>query len=104
VAKNYGKNLTFNSGFTWAKDLTDAQDTSNAYGQTIADQFDRRAEYANNQITPARRFYGYTVYQLPFGTGQRYLPSSSKFLQALFGGPDVRRIEQVRPDERRVGP
>jgi carboxypeptidase family protein len=86
VAKNYGKNLTFNCGFTWAKDLTDAQDTSNAYGQTIANQFDRRAEYGNNLITPARRFYGYTVYRLPFGSGQRFLDNKSKLLQAAFGG------------------
>lgn len=86
VAKNYGKNLTFNGGWTWAKDLTDAQDTAGFSGPTIQNQFDRAAEYGNNQITPTHRFYGYAVYQLPFGRGQRFLRANSGVAQAVLGG------------------
>ncbi len=43
VQKKLGKNLTFNTGFTWAKDLTDAQDSGGGggsfAGQTIQNQF-----------------------------------------------------------------
>ena len=51
VAKNYGDALTFNAGYTWAKDLTDTQEGTFT-GQTIQNQFDRRAEYGNNLADP----------------------------------------------------
>jgi hypothetical protein len=86
VAKNYGNSLTFNGGWTWAKDLTDVQDTGGFAGQTLADQFNRKAEWGNNQITPTHRVYGYAIYQLPFGRGRKYLNHSSGIVDTLFGG------------------
>ncbi len=86
VAKNYGNALTFNAGWTWAKDLADTQDSGGFSGQTIENQFNRRAEWANNQITPTHRVYGYAIYQFPFGRGRRYLNASPRLLDAAFGG------------------
>src|SRR5579872_1040826 len=87
VAKNYGNNLTFNGGFTWAKDLTDTQDSGGFAGSSsIQNQFNRAAEYGNNQITPPRRFFGYAVYKLPVGHGQRFLDNQSGVVQAFLGG------------------
>ncbi len=37
-------------------------------------------------ITPTHRVYGYAIYVLPFGRGQRYLDRSSRVVDALFGG------------------
>src|SRR6202040_2538296 len=48
VIKNYGKNLTFTSGWTWGKDLTDDQDTTNIYGPLIQNHFNLVAEKANS--------------------------------------------------------
>jgi len=70
IAKNYGNQLTFNAGYTWAKDLTDTQ-VGTFSGQTIQNQFDRRSEYANNLITPLHRVYGYSIWQIPVGQGHR---------------------------------
>jgi hypothetical protein len=84
VAKNYGNSLTFNGGYTWAKDLTDTQEGTFT-GQTIQNQFDRRAEYGNNLLTPTHRVYGYAIYTLPFGKGRRYL-SQPGVLDAILGG------------------
>jgi len=70
IAKNYGNQLTFNAGYTWAKDLTDTQEGTFS-GQTIQNQFDRRSEYANNLITPSHRVYGYAIWQIPVGQGHR---------------------------------
>ncbi|HUQ90933.1 MAG TPA: hypothetical protein VM120_04565, partial [Bryobacteraceae bacterium] len=75
IAKNYGNSLTFNTGYTWAKDLTDTQEGTFT-GQTIQDQFDRRSEKANNLLTATHRVYGYAIYQLPVGKGRRYLNGS----------------------------
>jgi hypothetical protein len=86
VAKNYGNTLTFNAGWTWAKDLTDVQDTGGFSGQTIENQFKRSAEWGNNQITPTHRIYGYAIYQFPFGRGRKYLSSSGRLVDAALGG------------------
>jgi hypothetical protein len=86
VAKNYGNALTFNAGWTWAKDLTDTQDSGGFAGQTIQDQFDRRSEWSNNLITPTHRVYGYSIYQFPFGKNRRFLGDSPRVVEAVLGG------------------
>ncbi len=86
VAKNYGKNLTFNAGWTWAKDLTNAQDGGAFASQKYQNRFDPAADYGNSLLTPTHRVFGYAVYQLPFGRGQRFLNSSSRLTQGVLGG------------------
>jgi hypothetical protein len=91
VQKKLGKNLTFNTGFTWAKDLTDVQDSGGGggsfSGQLIQNQFCRDCEKSNNQLVPSRRLYAYAVYALPVGTGQRFL-SNAHGLAQLFSTYD----------------
>jgi hypothetical protein len=88
--KRLGRNFTFNAGFTWAKDLTDAQDTGGGggtyAGQTIQNQFCLACETSNNQLVPSRRFYAYAVYALPVGAGQRFLSGAHGIVQAILGG------------------
>ena len=84
VAKNYGNGLTFNAGYTLAKDLTDTQEGTFT-GQTIQNQFDRRSEYANNLITPTMRVYGYMIWQIPVGKGHKVL-NQSGIVNTLLGG------------------
>jgi len=83
--KTYGKNLTFNAGWTWAKDLADTQEGAFA-GPQIQDQFNRRAEKANNGITVTHRLYAYSIYRLPVGRGQRFLANSSRLTEGVLGG------------------
>jgi hypothetical protein len=75
IAKNYGDSLTFNAGYTKASDHTDTQEGTFT-GQTLENQFDRRAEWANNLLTASQRVFGYAIYQLPVGKGRRFLHSS----------------------------
>ncbi len=86
AAKNFGNSLTFNGGWTWAKDLTDTQDTGGFSGQTIQNQFNRAAEWGNNQITPTHRIFAYAIYQFPFGRGRKYLNNGNRFVDGVFGG------------------
>lgn len=86
VAKNYGHGLTFNGGWTWAKDLTDVQDTGGFSGQLIENQYNRQVEWGNNQITPTHRVYAYGIYELPVGRNRRYLGHSNRLVDGVLGG------------------
>jgi hypothetical protein len=88
--KKYGRSLTLTAGFTWAKDLTDAQDSggggTNYGGQTLQNQFCRVCEKANNQLVVPRRFFAYGVWALPVGSGQHILSNAKGLMQQIFGG------------------
>lgn len=90
ATKRHGKNLTFGTGWTWARDLTDAQDSggggSSFGGQVIQDQFDRRAEKANNALVLKHRAFGYAIYALPFGRNQRFFGRASRWVDGVLGG------------------
>jgi hypothetical protein len=90
VQKRQGRNLTLSTGFTWAKDLTDTQDSGGGgttfAGQVIQNPNNRAIEKANNGLVVGRRWFGYAVYTLPFGKGQRYLESAPAAAQFLLGG------------------
>jgi hypothetical protein len=90
ATKRQGKNLTFGTGWTWARDLTDTQDSGgggNSFGgQVIQDQFNRAVEKANNALVLKHRMFAYAVYYLPFGRGQRWMSSAKPWLDAFLGG------------------
>jgi hypothetical protein len=86
VSKTFGSNLSFNAGWTYSKDLTDTQDSGGFSGQTILNSYNRNVEWANNQITPTHRAYGYVVYMLPFGHKQAFLSNAPAAVQGIVGG------------------
>jgi hypothetical protein len=81
-----GRNLTFSTGFTWAKDLTDQQDQDTYVGQTIQNAYDRDSERGNNRFTPRLRYYFDAVYALPFGHGQMLLNRLPRVAEGILGG------------------
>lgn len=83
ATKKYGKNLSFGTGWTWARDLTDTQDSASFGGQVIQDQFDRGAEKANNRLVLRQRAYAYAIYALPFGRDQRFLSKAPRVVREL---------------------
>jgi hypothetical protein len=87
AAKNVGKNLSFNTGFVWAKDLTDTQTTGAfSVGPQIQNQFCRRCERGPNAITRPLRGYINAVYALPVGRDQRFLTHANGIVNAFLGG------------------
>jgi hypothetical protein len=90
ATKKHGSSLTFGAGWTWARDLTDSQDSGGGGasfgGQVIQDQFDRRAEKANNALVLKHRAFGYAIYVLPFGRGQRFLNGARGWVDGILGG------------------
>ena len=86
AVKHLGKDLTFQAGFTWARDLTNQLDQNWVYGQQIQNQYDLRSEYANNSFTPPKRFIAESVYALPFGKGRPLLSHLPRAANAVVGG------------------
>ena len=90
ATKRYGRNLTVTAGYTWAKGLTDTQDSggggSTFGGQQLQNQFCRVCEKSNNELVLPHRFFAYGVYDLPVGRGHRVLSNANGAVQALLGG------------------
>jgi hypothetical protein len=88
--KKQGRDLTFSTGYTWAKDLTDTQDSGGGgttfAGQIIQDPNDRAVEKGNNGLVVAHRWFAYALYTLPFGRGQRFLAGAPAIVQHVLGG------------------
>jgi hypothetical protein len=84
--------LTFDSAWTWAKNLSDANGpTSSGFssetgGGRVANNFDRRADRGNVGPTRRHRWISTALYELPFGKGKRFLSSANPILDGIAGG------------------
>ena len=92
VVHRFQHGLTFNSTYTFAKNLSDDQGPvpdhfadENA-GARAMDLYDRRAEYGPVWGTRTNRWLTTAVYELPFGRGRRYMSTANAFAQAVLGG------------------
>jgi Carboxypeptidase regulatory-like domain/TonB dependent receptor len=84
--KTYGNNLTFSSGYTYEKDLTDVGNSDTTTGDLVQNRFDLEADQGNNIDTPTQRLFAYALYKLPVGHDQRFLSNAKPVAQALLGG------------------
>jgi hypothetical protein len=90
VTRHSGKALTFDSSYTWTRDLSDAGGaTPNAFavagGSFVTDRFHPGLDYGNVIYDRRHRFLVTYLYNLPFGKGQRWL-NSSPVLDRIAGG------------------
>ncbi len=83
--KTAGRDLIFNAGYTFAKDLTN-MDALYPVGAEIENQFNLGAERGNSPLVPRHRFIATAVYSLPFGKGQRFLNDMPKIADYILGG------------------
>lgn len=86
VRRTYGRSLFLNAGYTWAKDLTDAQDQTGAVGVQPQDSYNLSAEYGPNSFVRPQRFFANVVYTLPLGKGERFFRDVSKSADVVLGG------------------
>jgi hypothetical protein len=78
IERKFTRRLTFQSGWTWAKNLTDVGDDDES--GSIENPYDRRREMGNIFWTPRHRFVGQVLYELPFRV-QKF--SESRFHSAM---------------------
>jgi len=85
VRKTAGRNLIVNTGYTWAKDLTD-QAALYPVGRQIVNQYDLRAEWGNSPLVPRNRFTASVIYSLPIGKDQHFLRTMPRIADIILGG------------------
>ncbi len=93
VTHRFQHGFTFNSTYTFAKNLADNQGPrpqgsfagENAGGRTM-DRLNRHAEYGPVWGTRKHRWLTTAVYELPVGRGKHFMPSASRLADALLGG------------------
>jgi len=93
VTHRFQHGLTFDSTYTFAKDLADNQGPApegsfageNAGGRTMYLN-DRGLEYGPVWGARKQRWITTAVYELPFGKGRAFLSNSNKVVDAVFGG------------------
>jgi hypothetical protein len=89
VSRHSGKGLIFDASYTFTRDLSNAGGaTPNAFavagGTYLTDRFHPGLDYGNVIYDRRHRFLATYLYDLPFGSGQRWLSTGSA-LNKLFG-------------------
>lgn len=96
-----GAGLTFESTYTYTRNLADNQGPGNAGGfcgetacNRSGDYYDRELEYGNT-YNPRHLWRTTLIYQLPFGAGQRFARSSNRVVDAVIGGWQASNIVEL---------
>lgn len=126
VNRGFRHGLSYEAGFTWAKNLTDDDDTlGNGIdgGVTAENSYDLSRQKGNAKYTPRLSFVSNLIWELPIGRGERllngdnyasrliggwrvsaaYLSQSGDFLSPSFSGPDPSNTNQFSGAAQRVG-
>jgi hypothetical protein len=70
VQKRFSKGLMFMSTWTWAKELSDTDDTDDfELNNTIENTYDRRRDRGNVYSVPRHQWMNQALYELPLGKG-----------------------------------
>jgi hypothetical protein len=114
VTKRYGRGLQFSSAWTWAKQLSEVDDTGSAdTNNTIENAYDRKRERADVYAVPRHQWMNQALYELPFGQGKIFGGwqvnallnlQGGHFLTPVFAGPDPSNTFNFggRPDVARA--
>ncbi len=85
VERKFSGGLTFQSGWTWAKDLAEGNPDGEGIDYPSENPYDRRREYGNAQWVPTHRWVSYLQYDLPYGTGKRFGSTAPTALRHILG-------------------
>jgi hypothetical protein len=98
--------LSFNSTYTFAKNLSDNQGTYNNFngagfvdeqgGYSPTDSFDQHADYGNVSATRRHRWLSTAIYELPVGRGKRFGSNISRVADLAIGGWQLSNILLVQ--------
>ncbi len=103
LSRRFSHGLSFDSAYTYAKNLSDNQGTYGAYqtasnfvdeqgGYSASYTYDRHIDYGNVTGTRRHRFLSSSVFELPVGRGQRFGGGMNRLADAAIGGWQVSGI------------
>jgi hypothetical protein len=110
VQKRFSKGLLFMSTWTWAKELSDTDDTDDfELNNTIEDTYNRRRDRGNVYSVPRHQWMNQVLYELPLGKGQLlsgwqinglFNVSTGNWFTPQISGPDPSNTNTttLRPD------
>jgi hypothetical protein len=90
VEKRMSAGLSFTSFYTWGKAIDEASDDGTASGVTF---YNRRLEKARSNYDVAHRWITYAIWDLPFGTGKRFLTNSGSLFTKVLGNWQLAAIQ-----------
>ncbi|HEV2448674.1 MAG TPA: hypothetical protein VGS58_22225, partial [Candidatus Sulfopaludibacter sp.] len=114
VQRRFSKGLLFSSTWTWAKDISDAEETDDfELGTTIEDTYSRRRDRGNVYSVPRHMWQNQGLYDLPLGKG-RLLGGwqlnvllnlrTGTWFTPLISGPDPTNTNQTTLRPNVIGP
>lgn len=124
VERKWQRGLSFMGAWTWAKSLTDVDETGGVEGgTTIENAFNRSRERGNAQYSPRHRFISTLIWEMPVGRGRRflsgggpaafvvggwqlsasYIAQTGEFLTPTFAGSDPSNTQTVGGIPDRIG-
>jgi hypothetical protein len=110
VQKRFSRGLMFTSAWTWAKEISDTDDTNDfELNNVIEDTYNRRRDRGNVYSVPRHQWLNQALYELPLGKGQLLGGwqlntllnlSTGNWFTPLISGPDPTNTNQttLRPD------
>jgi hypothetical protein len=110
VQKRFSRGLMFMSTWTWAKELSDTDDTDDfELNNTIENSYNRRRDRGNVYSVPRHQWLNQALYELPLGKGPLlsgwqvntlFNVSSGNWYTPLISGPDPSNTNTttLRPD------
>ena len=110
LQKRLSRGLMFTSTWTWAKEISDTDDTDDfELNNTIEDTYSRRRDRGNVYSVPRRQWMNQALYELPLGRGRLLSGwqlnmllnlSTGNCFTPLISGPDPTNTNQttLRPD------
>jgi len=82
--RRFSSGLTFQSGYTLAKNQSDVGDDGER--NTPEDPYNRARDFGNVMFMPRHRWVSQAIYDLPFGKGKTYLSGVNRFTDMAVGG------------------
>lgn len=102
ISHRFGNGLSFDSSYTWAKNLSDNQGSYGSFngsafvdeqgGYSPTDSFNRHIDYGNVSATRRHRWLSTAIYELPVGRGRRFGSGMNRFADLAFGGWQMSNI------------
>ena len=102
LSHRFGNGLSFDSSYTWAKNLSDNQGSYGSFagsafvdeqgGYSPTDSFNRHIDYGNVSATRRHRWLTTAIYELPVGRSRHFGSGMNRFADLAFGGWQLSNI------------
>jgi hypothetical protein len=124
VERKWQRGLSYSIAWTWAKNLTDVDETGGVEGgTTLENAFSRDRERANAQFSPRHRLISTVIWEMPIGKGKAllsqpgiasailgnwqlsgsFIAQTGEFLTPSFAGADPSNTQTVGGIPDRIG-